>query len=57
MGPNTDATGARISFLRSILRRLLEPLSLILLLAGVVSALTGDSIGGTINVALMIEGN
>ena len=53
MGPNADVADARSSTLRSILRRLLEPLSLILLLAGLVSALTGDSIGGTIIVLIL----
>ena len=34
--------------MRAILRRLMEPLSLILLVAGVISMLTGDEIGGLI---------
>jgi len=52
-GPNADATGARRSMVRSILKRLLEPLSLILLAAGLVSAVTGDAIGGSIIVVIL----
>ena len=40
--------------LRAILRRLLEPLSLILLAAGIVSVATGDTIGGSIIVAILV---
>ena len=39
--------------MRAILRRLLEPLSLILLAAGIVSVVTGDAIGGSIIVAIL----
>ena len=52
-GPNSDATEARRSVVRSILKRLLEPLSLILLAAGLVSAATGDAIGGSIIVVIL----
>lgn len=53
-GPNGDASRAVETFWRSILRRLLEPLSLILLGAGIVSIVTGDSIGGAIIVAILV---
>jgi Mg2+-importing ATPase len=36
-----------------VLRRLLEPLSLILLIAGVISILTGDAVGGSIIVLIL----
>src|ERR1700730_17402633 len=52
-GPNSDAETKADSPLRAILRRLLEPLSLILLAAGVVSVVTGDTIGGSIIVAIL----
>jgi Mg2+-importing ATPase len=52
-GPNSDAPPRIDSALRSILRRLLEPLSLILLVAGVISMLTGDGIGGAIIVLIL----
>jgi Mg2+-importing ATPase len=52
-GANADATGERPSLARSVLRRLIEPLSLILLAAGIVSAATGDAIGGSIIVAIL----
>ncbi len=52
-GPNADATAKRPSLLGAILRRLLEPLSLILLAAGVVSAATGDAVGGSIIVIIL----
>ena len=52
-GPNSDATTQRDGIARSLLRRLLEPLSLILLTAGIVSVATGDAIGGTIIVAIL----
>ena len=38
----------------AVWRRLLEPLSLILLAAGIVSAATGDGIGGAIIVAILV---
>jgi Mg2+-importing ATPase len=52
-GPNADAAAKRASFLGAILRRLLEPLSLILLAAGIASAVTGDTIGGSIIVTIL----
>lgn len=52
-GPNSDAPPRIESAARAILRRLLEPLSLILLVAGTVSMLTGDDIGGLIIVLIL----
>ena len=52
-GPNADAAGKRTSFFGAIGRRLLEPLSLILLAAGIVSVVTGDTIGGSIIVTIL----
>lgn len=52
-GPNSDAEARADSPLRAILRRLLEPLSLILLGAGVVSVATGDATGGSLIVAIL----
>jgi Mg2+-importing ATPase len=52
-GPNSDAPARPDSLLRAVLRRLLEPLSLILLVAGVISILTGDAIGGSIIVIIL----
>jgi Mg2+-importing ATPase len=52
-GRNADAAGKRPSVMRSVAGRLLEPLSLILLAAGIVSAVTGDTIGGSIIVAIL----
>ena len=52
-GPNADATTKRANLLGAILRRLLEPLSLILLAAGVVSVATGDAVGGSIIVVIL----
>jgi Mg2+-importing ATPase len=52
-GPNSDAPAPTIGVLRAILRRLLEPLCLILLAAAIVSALTGDEVGGSIIVAIL----
>jgi P-type Mg2+ transporter len=52
-GPNADDAGIRPGLLRLLFGRLLEPLSLILLAAGVVSAATGDVIGGSIIVAIL----
>ncbi|UFZ03661.1 magnesium-translocating P-type ATPase [Bradyrhizobium ontarionense] len=52
-GPNSDAPSHVVSPLRAILRRLLEPLSLILLVAGVISMVTGDVIGGAIIVLIL----
>ena len=53
-GPNADVAPKHASLTRAILRRLLEPLSLILLAAGIVSAATGDDIGGAIIVAILV---
>jgi P-type Mg2+ transporter len=53
-GPNSDAETRSDSIVRAILRRLLEPLSLILLAAGIVSVATGDSIGGSIIVTILV---
>src|SRR5258708_11116292 len=52
-GPNADAAPKHASVAGALLRRLLEPLSLILLAAGIVSAATGDGIGGGVIVALL----
>jgi Mg2+-importing ATPase len=52
-GPNSDAEAKADSLLSAIFRRLLEPLSLILLAAGIVSVVTGDAIGGSIIVAIL----
>ena len=53
-GPNSDAEAKTDSVAHAIFRRLLEPLSLILLVAGVVSVATGDTIGGSIIVAILV---
>ncbi len=47
-GANADVAAKRTSIAGAILRRLIEPLSLILLAAAAVSAVTGDTIGGAI---------
>ncbi|QAU45164.1 magnesium-translocating P-type ATPase [Bradyrhizobium guangzhouense] len=52
-GPNTDTPPRIEGAARAILRRLLEPLSLILLVAGIISMLTGDEIGGLIIVLIL----
>nr|WP_246820869.1 magnesium-translocating P-type ATPase [Bradyrhizobium iriomotense] len=52
-GPNSDAPPRIEGAMRAVLRRLLEPLSLILLVAGIVSMLTGDDIGGLIIVLIL----
>ncbi|TPQ30313.1 magnesium-translocating P-type ATPase [Bradyrhizobium guangdongense] len=52
-GPNSDAPPSVEGAMRAILRRLMEPLSLILLVAGVISMLTGDEIGGLIIVLIL----
>ncbi len=52
-GPNSDAETKSASLLRAVFRRLIEPLSLILLAAGVVSVATGDAVGGSIIVAIL----
>ncbi|SHK21854.1 Mg2+-importing ATPase [Roseomonas rosea] len=53
-GPNSDVGTKSDSVARAILRRLFEPLSLILLAAGIVSVATGDGIGGSIIVAILV---
>jgi len=53
-GPNSDARPRVEGAARAIMRRLLEPLSLILLVAGIVSMLTGDDIGGLIIVLILV---
>jgi Mg2+-importing ATPase len=53
-GRNEDARQRRPDPVRAILRRLLEPLSLILLVAGIVSVATGDATGGAIIVVILI---
>jgi len=53
-GPNADPTQAHRNAIRAILQRLLEPLSLILLAAGFVSVATGDAVGGTIIVVILV---
>ena len=52
-GPNRDAPAARRGVAAAILRRLLEPLCLMLIVAGLVAAWTGDSIGGGIIVVIL----
>src|SRR5579871_6603965 len=53
-GANSDTAARRIGLFGAILRRLLEPLSLILLAAGAVSAASGDDIGGAIIVTILV---
>ncbi len=53
-GTNEDAPARKASMAGAILRRLLEPLSLILLAASIVSVVTGDVIGGSIIVAILV---
>ena len=53
-GANSDAAPKHPSALRAVLRRLLEPLSLILLIAGIASVATGDGVGGSIIVIILI---
>jgi Mg2+-importing ATPase len=53
-GPNVDKAARRDGTVRAVVRRLLEPLCLILLAAAVVSALTGDDVGGAIIVAILV---
>lgn len=53
-GPNTDKPAGRAGIVAAVARRLLEPLCLILLVAAIVSALTGDGVGGAIIVAIVI---
>ncbi len=53
-GANSDAEAKSDGMAGAILRRLLEPLSLILLVAGIVSLATGDLAGGIIIVAILM---
>ena len=52
-GSNEDGPARKVSMGGAIFRRLLEPLSLILLAAGIVSIVTGDTIGGSIIVTIL----
>ncbi|WP_010163355.1 magnesium-translocating P-type ATPase [Sphingomonas sp. PAMC 26617] len=52
-GANSDAPAKRVGIVRAVVRRLLEPLSLILLVAAIVSIATGDGIGGSIIVSIL----
>ena len=52
-GPNNDAESKKDSVFGAVVRRLLEPLSLILLAAGIISVATSDVIGGSIIVAIL----
>jgi Mg2+-importing ATPase len=53
-GSNADVLPKRASVAGAIFRRLLEPLSVILLSAGIVSTVTGDRVGGAIIVAILV---
>ena len=53
-GPNTDVQAKRVSLFGSVARRVLEPLSLMLFAAGIVSIVTGDAIGGSIIMAILV---
>ena len=53
-GPNSDAAPRRAGVFRAILRRFLEPLCLILTAAAIVSAATGDQVGGSIIVGILV---
>jgi Mg2+-importing ATPase len=53
-GLNVDVAARRISPVGAIIRRLFEPLSLILLSAAIISAATGDRIGGSIIAVILI---
>ncbi|CAL79598.1 putative Magnesium-translocating P-type ATPase [Bradyrhizobium sp. ORS 278] len=52
-GRNADTPSHVVGPLRAVMRRLLEPLSLILLVAGIISMVTGDVIGGAIIVLIL----
>ena len=52
-GQNTDATIRAKGIARAVSGRLLEPLSLILLVAGIISVVTGDGVGGAIIIAIL----
>ena len=53
-GPNADAVRRETGLAVSILRRLLEPLSLMLIAAAVVSAATGDRISASMILAMLV---
>jgi len=53
-GPNADAPARRDHLVFVILRRLCEPLCLILLVAAALAVGTGDQIGGAIIVAILM---
>lgn len=53
-GPNADAKVKPVNIVRAVARRLLEPLSLILLAAALLSAATGDIVGGSIIAVILI---
>lgn len=53
-GPNSDAEAKHVGLLQAVLRRVMEPLSLMLLAAGVVSVATGDAIGGSIIMGILV---
>ena len=53
-GPNSDVEPQATGVLRAVARRLLEPLSLILLAAAMVSIATGDAVGGSIIVGILV---
>ena len=53
-GPNSDRIVKADSAARAIARRLLEPLAIILLIAGLVSVGTGDVAGGTIIILILM---
>ena len=53
LGENSDAEVAHTGPLKAIFHRLLEPLSMILLGAALISVTTGDSFGGTIIILIL----
>ncbi|MBS0525753.1 MAG: magnesium-translocating P-type ATPase [Proteobacteria bacterium] len=53
-GRNSDAPPARAGAVKAVVRRLLEPLCLMLLLAGLVAVWTGDTTGGSIIVIILV---
>ena len=52
-GPNADAAVHNVNAVRAVVRRLFEPLWLILLAAAVVSVATGVAVGGSIIIAIL----
>jgi Mg2+-importing ATPase len=53
-GPNRDKPPARNGVAGAVARRLLEPLCLILLAAGIVAVWTGDTVGGSIILVILV---